>query len=229
VLKGGSSLPRLESALLKGGSRLESIAAHVLNGDSTVESGLVKGGSRVESGGSRLEQLSTATLVSVAAAAELARRRAKTETKIALKKIRTLRPEEDSSKILTEATSTLVEKLDDELSVESMVVEDAMESIIDTLDKAVAHTSTLIQHAGHAHSVTHTATTLTTHVAQHAQQLYTATSLVAHKPQLLETLSTVVHAVSMYSVGGIASAGVAVGLAWVVLPILNAANHSQDA
>mmetsp|Transcript_89359 Transcript_89359/g.130728 ORF Transcript_89359/g.130728 Transcript_89359/m.130728 type:complete len:657 (-) Transcript_89359:10-1980(-) len=83
-----------------------------------------------------LDRLSAATMASVSAAAELAKRRAKTETRIALKRVKTIRLEDDPQ-ILNKATETL-EKLDDELSVESMVVEDTMESIIDTMDRVRA-------------------------------------------------------------------------------------------
>jgi len=185
-----------------------------------------------------LAQMGTTTLVAVSAAAQHVKRQMSTTTlvdaaehvkrraKIHSRRLGSMASKTEPSEMLSKASENMVEKLDDELSAESMLIEDTMEALLDTIDKAAAHTTTLLHHSSQVQSAAHSATTT---LSQHAHQLHSASSfLSSHKTPIIEGLSTAVHAASMYPAGGIASAGFAVGLACAVLPMMHSAMDSAD-
>jgi len=162
-----------------------------------------------------LDRLSTSTLVAAKSAACLAHRRAKVDKRRLSRTVKTIKDEPDDA--LTKASEYMTDKLDDELSVESMVVEDTMESVLDVLDKVgsklAQHTTTLMHHSTH---VGHSATNmLGKHVVNHADSLHSASQML-HKAQFVDVFSSAVHMTSMFSFGGITSVGMAVGMAYAM-------------
>ena len=62
----------------------------------------------------------------------------------------------------------LSEKLEDDLSVERMALEELVESVLDSMDQLAGKTTTLVQHAAtHKHAI-HSAASMTDHAAHHA-------------------------------------------------------------
>jgi len=101
----------------------------------------------------------------------------------------------------------LSEKLEDDLSVERVAVEELVESMLDSLDQLAGKTTTIVQHAAtHKHAI-HSAASMTDHAAHHAAaRLHDGLTVLHHA-------EVVGHAIShLGPIGGIASAGLAVGL-----------------
>ena len=101
----------------------------------------------------------------------------------------------------------LSEKLEDDLSVERMALEELVESVLDSMDQLAGKTTTLVQHAAtHKHAI-HSAASMTDHAAHHAAaRLHDGLTVLHHA-------EVVGHSIShLGPIGGIASAGLAVGL-----------------
>jgi hypothetical protein len=168
------------------------------------------------------EDMGTQTIVAVSAAAELAKRRVKRHTLHAVKTFQ----ESDSQTLRNRASlrlgtinHELAKQLDDEMSPESMVIEDTMESVLDTVDAIYKQTTTLVSR--NAHAASHTHHSLMSPSAHHTGDVGQAVSHLApflqHKGQILAGITSAMHAASALGIGGMASAGVAAGLATVAI------------
>jgi len=169
-----------------------------------------------------LDRLSSTTFLAAKSAAQLAKRRAKADKRRITRTVSSLQNESDEA-LLSKASEYMTEKLDNEMSVESMVVEDTMESMLDVLDKVVTksgqHTTTLLHHS--TSTLTHsnighsTTNILAKNAIAYGDQIHSA-SMMLQKAQFVDALSSAIHWTSSCSLGGITSVGVAVGLAFAM-------------
>ena len=196
--------------------------------------GKASGGGRGVSRSKSWEDMGTQTIVAVSVSAELARRHdlAKRQALHAVKTVQgsnSYALRNRASARLGSINHDLAEQLDDEMSPESMVIEDTMESVLDSVDAIFKQTTTLVSH--NAHAASHDTHTLMSPSAHHAGEVGQAASHLApflqHKAQILDGVTTAVHAASVFGVGGMASAGVAFGLATVVVHMSSKSQDSQ--